>query len=217
MKVMLRINICFVLTLASAFIIHLIANVVEYSLFWTIFFIVFSSSVFFFIQRQKYSSWMNSSNHWSTSIMKSIRRSNWCALYGMCRCFHPPYIGYTETICWILTWHAVALGKLFHKISFLKSFQFFKVTTLPLFFSLSLNSYFLYHVRFWCLIYHINFGKKKSRKNQKSHIKRYCNKISANSSMQTGSKFVLLRQKFCWCQTKYYIYKKIPNGIRLKW
>lgn len=34
--------------------------------------------------------------------------------------------------------------------------------------------------------------------------------------MQTGSKFVLLQQQFCWCQTKYYMYKKISKWNSVK-
>lgn len=117
MKVMLWINICFVFTRSFSNFNSFDCNVLQHTIFplFDYFFHCFFFLLgFFFVQRQKCSSWMNSSNHWSTSIMKSIRRSNWCALYGMCRCFHPPYIGCTETRCWILIWHAVALGKLFH-------------------------------------------------------------------------------------------------------
>lgn len=55
--------------------------------------------------------------------MKSIQRLNWCALCGMCRCFHQRYIGYTETRCWILIWHAAVLGKFNHQIKYMFPFH----------------------------------------------------------------------------------------------
>lgn len=71
-----------------------------------------------FFQLRKCLLLMSLNNHWLINIMKSIQPLNWYVLYGMCRCCHPQWIGYMETKCWILIWHAVALGKLIH-ITFL--------------------------------------------------------------------------------------------------
>lgn len=160
---------------------------------------------------------MSSSNRWSTNIMRSIRRLNWCALYGMCRCFHLPYIGCMETRCSILIWHAAVLGKHFHFLKNLLIFLFCLFGSslfLQLFFARTAAAV---HIA-W-----IDFGQMEKPKN---HISKDIPiKFEPIYQRQTDLKFAMFWQQFCWCRTKpniilYFIEKKTyiyPNGIQLKW
>lgn len=144
--------------------------------------------------------------------MRSIRRLNWCALYGMCRCFHLPYIGCMETRCSILIWHAAVLGKHFH---FLKNLLIFL-------FCLFGSSLFLqlFFCTYGCGGAYSMDRFRSNGKTKKSHIKRYSNKIWANLSTANGFEIcdvltaILLMQN----KTEYYIifYRK-KNIYISKW